>query len=54
MSTEFIMGLKPEQIQDLGGEDEITRNDRKRTKAKIERLEAAKDIAEEALRMTRP
>lgn len=53
LSTEYILGLTDEKIEELGGEDETTKEDRRRTEETIERLRAAKEISEKALRKTK-
>jgi hypothetical protein len=53
LSTEYILSLSDDQIAYLGGEDEDTIKEREKTKKTIERLEAAKLIAEQTLRKTK-
>jgi hypothetical protein len=53
LSTEYILTLTDEKIEQLGGEDESTMKERRKTEAAIQRLKEAKRIAEQAFRRTR-
>jgi hypothetical protein len=52
-STDYILSLSKEKVEDLGGEDESVIKQRADTKAKITRLEQARKITTDALRKTK-
>jgi hypothetical protein len=52
-STDYILGLSKEKVEDLGGEGESIIKQRADTKAKIARLEQAKEITTDVLRRTK-
>ncbi|KAL3424105.1 vacuolar sorting protein VPS1 [Phlyctema vagabunda] len=53
LSTEFILNLPTERIEELGGEEESVIISRQETSEKIRKLEAASRIARDTLRKTR-
>lgn len=53
LSTEYIMDLKDEEVEELGGEHEKTIQKRQKAEATIKRLRAAQDIAKQTLRKTK-